>query len=120
MKKLIVFLKPLVLLMLSFVLSAFLFCNDDDEDKTCSDAATNATNVLMAELAQSDICDLLYSETDMTYEEYTYCNSVEDSATFRTELTAGLADWCTSEPWSQASINCIAEANSADALENCP
>lgn len=120
MKKMIIFWKPLVILMLSFALTGFL-CSDDEKEKSCRDAAKNAVDIMMSTYSSDlgQICDFVYSETNDDDFNAACLSAVDDPATFRSQAIDYVEEWCKQEPWDQESIDCISDADNETELQDC-
>lgn len=124
MKKIIIFWKPLVILMLSFMLTGFLCSDDKKDENSCSDAVTNAVNVYVnaynnEELTLVDLCNEF--QEDMTTEQYNQCivASQEELDALKSEIINALSQDCADEDWPQSFIDCLAGASTIAAIEAC-
>ncbi|MDY6970279.1 MAG: hypothetical protein SVR08_16725 [Spirochaetota bacterium] len=86
----------------------------DDDDATCGDAAKNIVKIFEnSDYSQEDFCGMLL-QAGMAYEDYNDCleMSADDGIT-------ALKIWCEDDDWDQSDIDCLADANSMEDIEEC-
>jgi len=94
---------------------------DDDEDEaSCTDAATNAIDVYIGEeYTQNEICTELDAEIDSWGAPDLAECVAKDPGDFRSFAIDELSVWCVDDNWSQSVIDCVDESDTVAELYIC-
>jgi len=95
--------------------------DDEDDEASCTDAATNAIDVYIGEgNDKNDICDALDGEIlSWVPEDLAECVAKEYPDELRSFAISELSNWCKEDDWSQSVIDCVAEGDTVAELDNC-